>query len=100
MLSIKIINGPPHVALALEGELDLTSSAALQAAVEGLNLDETNSITFSLDGLEFIDSTGIGQLLGYYKSFSKRDLPVYIQNENEEIEGVLRLIGVREIMGP
>lgn len=98
MLNVRITQGPPHVILALEGELDLTTSPILQAAVEKIEQDRVVSITFSLNGLEFIDSTGIGQLIGYYRSFALHQTPVYIDNDNPDIEEVLELIGVREIM--
>ena len=100
MLKIETVQGPPNVLLALEGELDLTSAEILGKRLQEMDVNGVTSVTFSLDGLEFIDSTGIGLLLRYYKSSSQRNLAVYIENENEEIEAILSLIGVREIMSP
>ncbi|NLK07321.1 MAG: STAS domain-containing protein [Firmicutes bacterium] len=99
MLKVKIAQNPPHVILALEGELDMATGSILEQVMEQIESRDLVDITFSLDGLNFIDSTGIGQLIGYYKVFAKRDIPVSIDNNNAEIEEILALIGVREIMG-
>ncbi|HHY10055.1 MAG TPA: STAS domain-containing protein [Firmicutes bacterium] len=98
MLSVKVVQDTPDVTLLLEGELDLGTGDLLREAVARVDLTRAASITFSLDGLNFIDSTGVGQLIAYYKSFAERNLPMRLANDNEAIEEVLRLIGVREIM--
>ncbi len=98
VLKVMITQGPPNVIFALKGELDLTTSRILRKEVEKIELDKVASITFSLNELKFIDSTGIGQLIGYYRSFAKQHTSVYIDNKNADIEEVLELIGVREIM--
>lgn len=98
MLHVQRVQDLPDVIFALQGELDLTTLNVLRAEVEQLNLDQIISITFRLDGLEFIDSTGIGQLIGYYREFGKRNLPVHLVNNNQAIEEILEMIGVRKIM--
>ncbi|HHY08594.1 MAG TPA: STAS domain-containing protein [Corynebacteriales bacterium] len=98
MLQVTMTKGLPDVTLVLEGELDMATGDILREVVDGLDLEKLNSITFSLDGLAFIDSTGIGQLIGYYRSFAKHNTQVYINNNNKDIEEVLELVGVREIM--
>ncbi len=98
MLQVTITRGLPDVTLLLEGELDMATGDVLRDVVEMLDIEKVTSITFSLNGLDFIDSTGIGQLIGYYRFFAKHNTPVYIHNENADIEEVLELIGVREIM--
>src|SRR5690554_4343236 len=98
MLQVTMTKGLPDVTLVLEGELDMATGDILREVVDGLDLEKLNSITFSLNGLDFIDSTGIGQLIGYYRFFAKHGTQVYINNNNEDIEEVLELVGVREIM--
>jgi stage II sporulation protein AA (anti-sigma F factor antagonist) len=98
MLRVKVIKGVPEVVIALEGSLDMGTGEALQRAVDELNLNRIHSLTFSLSGLEIIDSTGIGELIGYHRALSQRNGRVYLENDNAEIEEILGLIGVREIL--
>ena len=39
----------------------------LQETIKSLDSAQVHSLTFSIGGLDFIDSTGVGQLLKYYK---------------------------------
>lgn len=98
MLTVNIIQEAPNLILALEGALDLVTASVLRKRVDTLELNKIDSLTFALDGLEFIDSTGIGQLIGYYRYLATHNIPVYLANNNAEIEEILQLIGVREIM--
>lgn len=98
MLKVRINQEFPIVTLGLEGELDLSTGSILHEVITSMNLDGITSIIFSLDALKYIDSTGIGQLIGYYRSFAKQNCKMYIENENADIEEVLELIGVREII--
>lgn len=53
-------NGPTSLRLA--GEVDLSNAEELEAAFAGLE-DEGDDIELDLEGLDFIDSTGIRQLI-------------------------------------
>ncbi len=100
MLTITLKKNIPNIILSLKGELDLSTGDILQQVVDELELEKASTVTFCLNGLRFIDSTGIGQLIGYYKAFAKRNLPVFVENNNEDIEEVLELIGLRELIMP
>lgn len=50
--------------LQLEGELDVAAAPQLREAVTGLIADGTANLTFDCSRLEFIDSTGLGVLIG------------------------------------
>lgn len=98
MLKVTVVKDVPDAVLRLEGELDMSTGDLLREIVEGLNLGKLKSLTFSVSGLDLIDSTGIGQLIGYHKLLSQRKGRIHIENNNHEIEEILELIGVREII--
>jgi len=45
-----------------------------------------------------MDSTGIGVLLGRYKTLKKAGIPIYIQNPSVSINKILQISGLYEIM--
>ena len=46
----------------------------------------------------FMDSTGIGVLIGRYKKLKTKNKPVYIMNPNNHIEKIFKMSGLYEIM--
>ncbi|NLL43337.1 MAG: STAS domain-containing protein [Firmicutes bacterium] len=88
----------PDVGLSLSGNLDMVTSEVLNETFERLDEVQMRSLTISIGGLNFIDSTGVGQLLGYYKRCTARDIGFRIENDNPEIEAILEIIGIREIV--
>ena len=51
-----------------------------------------------LSGLNFMDSTGIGVLLGRYKKLSNLGIPILIANPNKSVDKILTLSGIYKIM--
>ena len=48
-----------RIVLSLFGELDLASAPMLQGALEDVDVGPSTTVVFDLQGLEFIDSTGL-----------------------------------------
>ena len=64
------------------------------------NLIETNSFTkliFDFKNINFMDSTGIGMILGRYKKLHKQNIAVSVKNANSQIDKVLRASGMYEL---
>ncbi|MDW7675325.1 MAG: STAS domain-containing protein [Bacillota bacterium] len=87
-----------NIMFILSGELDMSTGDYLDKLVNDQDFSNISKISFCLTRLEFIDSTGIGQLITYYRQYSNEGINVEIINDNPEIEEVLELIGLREIM--
>ena len=57
-----------------------------------------NQVIIDLSELEFMDSTGIGVLIGRYKRMKSSNIPIYICNPNNHIEKIFKMTGLYEIM--
>ena len=55
-------------------------------------------VIFNFSKTTFMDSTGIGVLLGRYKLLKKIGIPVYIQSPSVSINKILQISGIYEIM--
>ncbi len=82
----------------LMGELDMYTGEALDNFLRNEDLANIKKLVFSLDELDFIDSTGIGQLIRYYREYVGIGVEVAVDNKNDDIEEVLELIGLRQII--
>lgn len=53
---------------------------------------------FDLGRVSFMDSTGIGFLIGRYKKFSRYGVPVYLTNPTCATDRILQMSGVYTLM--
>lgn len=83
----------------LVGELDEHSAQfvrrRLDAAIEESSFD---AVIFDLSRLSFMDSTGIGVIIGRYKLAKKVNKPVYVRNPTTTVDKIFRMSGLYEII--
>lgn len=81
------------------GELDEYSAGYARTTLESLfSTPNFNQVIIDLSELEFMDSTGIGVLIGRYKKLKLQNVPIYICNPNIHIEKIFKMTGLYEIM--
>lgn len=99
-ISYTVINNSLHV--SFDGELDEYSANYVRNNLD--NLIEENlarnikQVVLDLAGLTFMDSTGVGVLLGRFKKFNKMDTVIYIKNPSKHIDKILKMTGVYSII--
>ncbi len=84
----------------LIGELDQHYSKGVKEYLDRI-LDDVkgyNNVIFNLSDLTFMDSTGIGVMLGRYKKIKKIGAKCYIENPTLNVEKVLELSGIYEVI--
>ena len=80
----------------LSGELDEHSVAAARAEADAF-IDENTGCSravFNLAGVRFMDSTGIGFLIGRYKKIARYGGKMCLENPNVSADKVLAVSGV------
>ncbi len=82
------------------GELDECSASNAKKIIDNMIVDNLNSdkVVFDLSGVTFMDSTGIGLLIGRYKKLKQFSIPSYIQGANVSTEKVIEIAGLYKIM--
>ncbi len=99
-MDIKYKKGSNILTIYVCGELDECSASNAKNILDKLLLDNINSreVVFDLSGLSFMDSTGIGLLIGRYKKLKQFSIPSYISGASVSIEKVIELAGLYSIM--
>ena len=86
--------------IMLSGEMDEYS--ARQARREADKLAETcldcRRVVFDLGGVSFMDSTGIGFLIGRYKKFKSYGVSAFVTNPSETTDKILTMSGVYTLL--
>ena len=99
-MEISLFDNGNGVLARLDGELDEYTAEhvrlSLDKVLDGMQAGAT--LTLDLGGVSFMDSTGIGVLLGRYKKLSAAGVPIFIANPSKTIDKILTLSGVYGIM--
>ena len=99
-MEIKFKNVSGKLYVYLYGELDEYTSHSIRGLLDNL-LDQylqSRAVIFNLANLSFMDSTGLGFLIGRYKKLRNFSIPVYIESPPIGVEKVLQLSGIYDIM--
>jgi stage II sporulation protein AA (anti-sigma F factor antagonist) len=80
----------------LSGELDLVSVDAVRSALEP---ELHVRLVLDLAGLEFIDDSGLGLLVGTFKRLREQGGSLVLRNPRPEIRRVLEMTGVARLPG-
>ena len=84
----------------LSGEMDECSAQAARTRCDKL-IEENllaKKIIINLSEVNFMDSTGIGFLIGRYKKATRYNLPLYIEKPNFAADKILNLSGIYSII--
>ena len=83
----------------LSGELDHSVAAAIRAEVDELILDpRIRRLVFDLNDLEFMDSSGIGLIIGRYKLMSRRGGTVAVACRNGRVDQIFEMAGLYQLV--
>ncbi len=85
--------------VSLCGELDENNSIYSKTTLDDLFLGGGfNQVIIDLSELDFMDSTGVGILIGRYKKLKEKNVPIYICNPSKHAEKIFNMTGLYNIM--
>ncbi len=85
--------------LELDGELDQhTASYTKEVMDKHLFENSSKQVILDLQKLDFMDSTGIGVLIGRYKKMKEKNIPIFILNPSSHIDRILNMTAIYKIM--
>ena len=100
-MNIKYENIDDCIYAELSGELDECSAEYVRISLDSLlkeNLNAKTKLVLDFSKVSFMDSTGIGMLLGRYNKFSKQDIGIYIKNPTSYVNRIFEMTGIYQII--
>ena len=93
----RIYNNTLYIMLC--GELDESNAVFAKDTLDEL-LENNNfkQVIIDLSELDFMDSTGVGIMIGRYKKMKEVNIPIYICNPNKHAEKIFTMTGLFNIM--
>lgn len=86
--------------IAPEGRLNMVSARQLTAAIGGLIDAGTAKIVVDLEATDFMDSSGLGALIGGLKSARQAGGDLRLARPSEQVRTVLKLTNLDRVLRP
>ena len=85
--------------VSLRGEIDESRAGKIRAELDALfSAPGLEKAVIDMSGITFMDSTGIGMLIGRYKTLKARRIPLMIASPSVAADKILSLSGIYDIM--
>ena len=82
----------------VKGDIDEHTAAKIRAYADSIINDEITTLVFCLKYVDFMDSTGIGMLLGRFKNCKKRNVHLFVKDVNARIDKIFKLSGIYSVI--
>lgn len=96
-LGLEVKERDGSAVLAVTGEVDVATVPRLREQLHGLVAQGTNRIVVDLDGVDFLDSTGLGVLVGALKRVRSNDGELTLACTQPRIRKVFEVTGLDNV---
>lgn len=84
--------------VAPSGYIDEHTAPEVRRALQNMIEKQPHTIIMDFAHVEFMDSTGIGMLLGRYKQMQAKGIVLSVRNTNAQVDKLFRLTGIYSII--
>ncbi len=97
-MAVELLTKDQTLIAVLTGEIDHHSARSLRAEIDDkIELYQPTSLVLDFSGVTFMDSSGIGLIIGRHRLMETVGGEVVIQNPQPHIQRVMRLSGMERI---
>lgn len=82
----------------LVGEVDISNAHLFKKQLETALAEKKQNITINLSELGYIDSTGLGVIIGAYGSIKKDGFSVKVTSPRDNVKKLLNISGLDKIL--
>ncbi len=82
----------------LKGDIDHHAATALKKKLDAFIAASEGDVVLDFSGVGFMDSSGIGLLIGRYKKLRAKGATLYAKNLNAQLTKVFRISGLSGII--
>ncbi|WP_408954615.1 anti-sigma factor antagonist [Natroniella sp. ANB-PHB2] len=97
-MEINCIQLGNNLFVELEGEFDLHTADYFRTETSDRLTAEIDNLILDLDGIDFIDSSGLGAILGVYKKINPKGGSIGVINITPHVERIFEVSGFLKII--
>lgn len=99
MAALKIFNDGKRITAALSGDIDHHAARQLREELDGIiERSQPELLILDMENVGFMDSSGIGLILGRMKSLRASGGELLVKNARSEIADIIALSGLSAIL--
>lgn len=99
-INMQINASGKNLIVKIDGDIDHHVSMQIKEKIEReFKLLNCTNIIFDFSNVKFMDSSGIGMIIGRYKMLEKLGGKIYITNVNEKLNSIIEISGLKKIIG-
>ena len=83
--------------MSIDGEMDINTYKKVKDKLNKIIDEESIDIELDFENLSYIDSTGIGVLIGILKKLNKKEQSLVIKNAKDNIKRLFNITGLDKI---
>ena len=83
--------------ISVEGELDVSTADKLKEYLHNLADEKILDMKINLERLDYIDSTGLGVMIGVLKKLKMDNKEIYILNPKSNVKKIFTITGLDKI---
>ena len=83
--------------ISVEGELDVSTADKLKEYLHNLADEKIFDMKINLERLDYIDSTGLGVMIGVLKKLKMDNKEIYILNPKSNVKKIFTITGLDKI---
>jgi anti-anti-sigma factor len=91
------VNGVNQAVVYAAGEIDASTLSALQGALAGA-LEQSSSVVLDMGGVTFMDSSGLGALLGSHRAAQQTGGSFLVRRPSHGVRRVLSMTGLDSVL--
>ena len=84
--------------LNIEGEIDIETAKDLKSEIMKTFDEKKCNIVLNFENVKYIDSTGLGSIIGAYGRMKEQGMRIYIINPKTHIKKLLNITGLDKIL--
>lgn len=84
--------------IELSGEIDISTAKIFRETLEKVYQDKQKDISLHFDQLTYIDSTGLGVIIGAYGKMKEKNNRIQILNPKQNIKKLLTITSLDQIL--
>ncbi|MBE5812307.1 MAG: STAS domain-containing protein [Clostridiales bacterium] len=99
MAKLEFFNNSKALVVKINEEIDHHSCSVLKDKLDvAINLSKIDKLVFDFTGVNFMDSSGIGMIMGRYKSIQKNSGKVAITGLQPTVKKIVQMSGLHKIL--
>ena len=99
-MEIQMQNKDGKMVVFLKGEIDHHTAVGIRENIDRLlSIQRPQVFILDLEGVTFMDSSGLGLILGRYRKTKENGIAMYLCNTDDRVLRILKMAGVDKLIG-